>query len=368
MFRSLRQLVRALCSKKRPFRKRDKGCGVGIGNQLSPLGAHEDILTNISPDMCFSGGNFAGWQSNARSVLAELLGEIQLESLEKQVEIWESEDKRGKYFKQVLSGAHGGRIPIYRCCLHETDPPRGWIICLQGHTTGMHVSLGIDAHEEYRLETPGDRDLVSWCLEVGYGAYCMEVRSLGARQETVQPRIAPHPCQDAAMRSLLLGRTLMGERLNDIASLADYIHRVENVPHQHIGVLGNSLGGTLAIYSAALLEQVGFAVASSCVSSFRESIFRIYHCTDLYIPGILQRLEFGDIIGLAAPKPVLLVHGVKDEIFPLRGFRAAYQQGKRIYRAATASDRLRVELGMGGHRFYSELSKDTFRHLMSTRG
>ena len=167
------------------------------------------------------------------------------------------------------------------------------------------------------------------------------------------------------MRSLLLGRTLMGERLNDIGSLADYIRRAENVPNHQIGTLGNSLGGTLALYSAAMLDQVGFAIASSCVSSFRESIFRIYHCTDLYIPGILQRLEFGDIIGLAASKPVLLVHGVKDEIFPLQGFRAAYMQGKKIYRAANASDRLRVELGMGGHRFYSELPKDTFLQLMS---
>jgi dienelactone hydrolase len=157
----------------------------------------------------------------------------------------------------------------------------------------------------------------------------------------------------------------MGERVAEIAALSDYIRLNESVGARQVGAMGNSLGGTLAIYSAATHEGIGFAVASSCVSSFRESIFRIYHCPDLYIPKMLQYLEFGDIIGLAAPKPMLLVHGLNDQIFPITGFRSAYRQSKKIYAAANAKNQLKVVLGLGAHRFYGELAKHTFRLMMS---
>ena len=80
----------------------------------------------------------------------------------------------------------------------------------------------------------------------------------------------------------------------------------------------------------------------------------IYHCADNYLPGVLQWAEMADIMGLFAPKPVVLVSGAEDPIFPLAGTRRAYRQLQRIYRAAGAAGHCHLVVGQGGHRFYAE--------------
>ena len=123
-----------------------------------------------------------------------------------------------------------------------------------------------------------------------------------------------------------------------------------------IGVLGNSLGGTIAIYGAALLEGIDFCIASSCFSSFRKSILRTHHCSDLYIPSVAKYFEFGDIVGIAAPKKILLIQGVNDFLFPLSGVRSEYRKVRGIYRAAGSLNSVSLQIGHSGHRFYKHLA------------
>ena len=65
-------------------------------------------------------------------------------------------------------------------------------------------------------------------------------------------------------------------------------------------------------------SDINFAIAGSCVSSFEKSVLGIYHCADLYIPRIREYFEFADVAGLAAPKPLVIVQGKNDPIFPKR--------------------------------------------------
>ncbi len=88
--------------------------------------------------------------------------------------------------------------------------------------------------------------------------------------------------------------------------------------------------------------------------TFRDSVMSIYHCMDNYVPGLLRYAEMADIMGLFAPKPVVIVAGRDDPIFPIAGVRRGFRQLKRIYRAAGAADRCHLVVGDGGHRFYAE--------------
>ena len=101
----------------------------------------------------------------------------------------------------------------------------------------------------------------------------------------------------------------MGERLSDVKLGIKFIHDCcdEDIEDKVIGIMGNSLGGTVAIYANSLIDGVDFAIAGSCVSSIDESIMDIYHCADLYIPQLRKFFEFGEIAGLAAPKPLIVV-------------------------------------------------------------
>ena len=121
-----------------------------------------------------------------------------------------------------------------------------------------------------------------------------------------------------------------------------------------LGVMGNSGGGTISVFSAALLPRLKFAMPSCYFCTFRDSIMSIYHCMDNYIPGILNVAEMPDVMGLFAPKPVVLVAAKEDNIFPIKGVRKAFRALKKIYRAAGAEKHCHLVVGSEGHRFYAD--------------
>jgi len=69
-------------------------------------------------------------------------------------------------------------------------------------------------------------------------------------------------------------------------------------------------------------------------------------------------------MGCFAPRPVVVVAGKQDPIFPIAGVRKAVKQLRRIYAAAGAEDRVHFVIGPEGHRFYAEPAwKQAMRYL-----
>ena len=64
----------------------------------------------------------------------------------------------------------------------------------------------------------------------------------------------------------------------------------------------------------------------------------IRHCTDNFIPGLFNVADMSEIMGLFAPKPVVIVHGRDDDINPIGGAR----------------NRCHLVVGAAGHRFYAD--------------
>jgi dienelactone hydrolase len=262
----------------------------------------------------------------------------------------------GTIEKIVFTSEPFSDVPAYVCIPRDTPKPLTFMICLQGHSTGMHLSIGVDQEEETTLiEVEGDRDFALGCMQRGIAALCIEQRSFGERGERAQEMIDQfNTCHDAAMHSLMLGRTLMGERVFDVDRAIDYLESRGDADMDRIGVMGNSGGGTVTMFSAALLPRIAFAMPSCSFCTFRDSIMSIYHCADNYIPHLFKYAEMADILGLFAPKPVVVVAGIDDYIFPIQGTRRAFADLKRIYQAAAAEDCCHLVVGDQGHRFYAD--------------
>src|SRR5699024_8926586 len=118
--------------------------------------------------------------------------------------------------------------------------------------------------------------------------------------------------------------------------------------------MGNSGGGTVTTYGAAALNRVKLAMPSCANCTFAKSIMRIHHCIDNYIPGILKYGEMGDILGAIAPKPLVIVAGQEDKIFPVDGVKEAFATAQSVYSAAGEKDNINLVIGPGGHRFYAK--------------
>jgi hypothetical protein len=226
---------------------------------------------------------------------------------------------------------------------------------MQGHNSGAHLSISVDRDDETApIEAKNDRDFGLQCLRREKTvALCLEVRSFGLRREQ---RLETHKshCLDAALHALLLGWTLLSERVWDVDRAIDYLTTRTEVDPARIGAMGESGGGTIAVYAAALLPRLAFAMPACGFCSFRGGILRIPHCADNYVPGLLNVAEMSDVLGLFAPKPLVVVAGDPDPYYPLAEVERAYGDVEAIYRAAGAADRCRLVVGREGHRFYAD--------------
>ena len=327
--------------------------------QLSPSLNHRHVLQAIKPKLAYDSGDVAAWQAELRAQLRQLTGYDAMPLEEDWPlnvrSLWRRQHRLGSIEKVAFVAEPGADVTAYLCLPREAQPPYATMICLQGHTTGMHVSIGVQRDDETRTtQAEGDRDFGLQCLERGLAALCIEQRSFGERRELHQQMISDHGCHDAAMHALVLGRTLAGERVFDVEKGLDFLQTRDEIDMKRVGVMGNSGGGTVSIYAAALLPRLGFAMPSCSFCSFADSIMAIYHCADNYIPGLLQFAEAADVLGLFAPKPLVVVAGQEDDIFPIAGVRREFDRLREIYGALGAADNCRLVVGEGGHRFYAD--------------
>lgn len=331
--------------------------------QLSPSVHHQRVMKTLTPSLAWPGpgGDLRAWQRRLRAKVGELTGFADLAAQPRPPlrvrTLWRRPHELGTIEKIAFAAEPGADVLAYVCLPRDVPPPYTWFICLQGHSTGAHVSIAIPREDDGAGGIDaGDRDFGLGCMRRGLAALCIEQRAFGERREQVQQQIAPHGCHDASMQALMLGRTLIAERVYDVDRGIDYLERRGDADLAKVGVMGNSGGGTIALFSAALLPRIRFAMPSCYFCTFRDSVMSIYHCADNYVPGLLKYAEMADVMGLFATRPVVLVAGVKDPIFPISPTRRAFRQLQRIYAAAGAPENCRLVVGPEGHRFYADLA------------
>jgi fermentation-respiration switch protein FrsA (DUF1100 family) len=140
-------------------------------------------------------------------------------------------------------------------------------------------------------------------------------------------------------RLITFGRT----ELTDLETWVRFAMAQPGVDASRIGILGNSLGGTLAIELAARMPEVRAVVANSPFSSLRDTVeTSVRFFTGLppfpFVPLITfwaereADISIDDVdatkwIGRIAPRPVLLMQGGSDVVI-------STSSGQRLYDAA----------------------------------
>lgn len=234
------------------------------------------------------------------------------------------------------------------------------VICLQGHSTGMHISLG-------RCLYSGDEGCAgrsAFALQAvrrGYAAIALEQRGFG-EQKTGVPGGAM--CHQVAMQSLMVGRTLLGERIHDIRTLVENLGQFDELDTERVGIMGTSGGGTASYYAAALIPEIKAVLAACSFNRYDASIMSLFHCSCNYIPGIAKYMEMEDLATLIAPRQLLVVNGRVDEIFPIQAAQSAFETVKKIYQAAGAPQNCHMVIGEYGHYFCENDAWPVFEKML----
>ena len=141
---------------------------------------------------------------------------------------------------------------------------------------------------------------------------------------------------------LPLGETITGWMVWDSMRAIDYLQSRPDVDPARIGITGNSGGGLNTLYTAALDPRAKVAVIAGYTFQFNNWIkYGGAHGTCSYLPGLFREMEWFEIAGLIAPRPVLMLNGERDAIFPVSGARKASASTQALYTLLDYKERAR---------------------------
>lgn len=150
---------------------------------------------------------------------------------------------------------------------------------------------------------------------------------------------------------LLAGVSLARYFIWDYVRALDYLTVLPEVDETRIGVCGNSGGGNMTVFLAAVDDRVTAAASSSWVASHRRHLSARGGSQDAeqeILHSFVHGIEHTDWLLLHAPKPMLVLSKLND-FFPIQGTRETISEIREIYELFEAGDRFAVSEDFGGH-------------------
>ena len=307
---------------------------------------------------------FGQWQEKARGALIELTGlkqmEKDLDGFTPKIQLGQAE-KTNELFTRALCSMEtepGVVIPFYLLIPKDANPaqPLPLFICPHGHDKlGLHSYAGAfkdEKHSRKVLEKQGD--IGAQAARRGYVVIAPATRGLAEEVLVPDPkgRHGNRPCRAQLIHCLLAGRTPIGERVWDMQRLLDWAEKHPLIDPKRIAMTGNSGGGVLTGYTAAIDTRIRVAIPSCSFTSVMSAEGFIFHCDCCLVPKFRDWGDWKELGGLVAPRHLLIVHGVDDSLHhPPTVEKLAVSIGK-IFQTAGVPNHTALKWGNSGHRFY----------------
>ncbi len=320
---------------------------------------HQTLSQKITPKYAFyEKADIKGWQKAVKTKFEELLGmkNIRRNSCPLNFEIEKEVEKDG--YRQIrfsFESEKGAFVPCYLLIPNTGKDKYPVAITLQGHSTGFHNSIGEPKDDDCASYALGRGKFAVQAVEHGYAALAIEQRGMGESRPRGENQDTAHMCEYTAHIALLLGRTILGERIFDVSRAIDALSNFDCLDLEDIIITGNSGGGTTSFYAACYDERIKLAAPSCAFCTYEDSIMNSYHCSCNFIPNVYKWFDMQDLACLIAPRKLLIVSGVKDDIFPIAGVRLGFETVKRIYKSMRVPENCKMIETNEGHFWCEEV-------------
>lgn len=289
--------------------------------------------------------DFANWKSEIRQKLRNQLGipqkKVALNS-EKRGEI-EHEDIVIE--KWIFTSEPGSRIPavVYRPKTINHRAPA--IVLTYGHG-------GSKSQWQYNYAAQAYAKA---------GLICLAIDPIGEEERHIQGKLGTraHDPKVIHERAWNAGRPIMGKLVFDTMRGIDFLEERADVDHSKIGVAGNSLGGAVSSWMAALEPRLKMAIVSGW--AYDNVTLRSKYCTKVPNQLLRESCTWSEFLALAAPDcAVLVMNGDADWIIDSdddgtawRGTKSAVNAAAQIFQSQGGAGKVNCwfEPG-GGHRPY----------------
>lgn len=314
---------------------------------------HRLIIEKSEPALAFNKDmDFAAWREKIRAKLIELTGldKIEANAAPLSVEVEKEEKKDGyRQIRFTFESEWGAVVPCYLLIPDTGREKYPVAITLQGHSSGFHNSIAEPKEGENPEYAMGRGAFAVQAVKNGFIALAIEQRGMGERRPNERHQKDAQMCEYTAHMALMLGRTILGERMFDVSRAIDALATFPECDLDKIIITGNSGGGTMSFYAATYDERIKLSAPSCAFCTYENSIMNWYHCSCNFIPHAYEWFEMQDLSALIAPRPLIVISGREDEIFPLYGVERGYGVIEDIYAASGAASECKLVVTPKAH-------------------
>ncbi len=178
--------------------------------------------------------------------------------------------------------------------------------------------------------------------------------------------------QSLASNLFNMGTSFAGIIAQEDVRAAKFLADLPQVDKTKVACIGFSMGGFRSWQLAALSDDITAAISVCWFGTMKghiipddgqlkgASAFSMLH------PTIAKFLDYPDVAGLAAPKPMYFVAGTLDGVNPVAGTNEAFEKVHKIWTANNADKNLKTEMVEGMyHEYKAPQQKATFDWLDS---
>ncbi len=142
----------------------------------------------------------------------------------------------------------------------------------------------------------------------------------------------------------------------------DYLLTRPEVDPDHVGITGNSGGGTMTTWLCGVESRWTMAAPSCFVTSFRRNLENELPADTEQCPpkAIALGLDHEDFLAAMAPKPVIILAKERD-YFDVRGTEAAYERLRRLYSLLGHEENVQLFVGPTPHGYSIENREAMYR-------
>lgn len=253
--------------------------------------------------------------------------------------------------KIIYSTMEHVSVPVIVLIPKNGTGARPAVLACHGHGAGQLDAVGMDPKGNFLEDSGIHNRFAVELVRKGLLVVVPEIMGFGMRRMAKEMKQNPNHSSCATLSAQLLanGRTLAGMRVYEAMRALDYIQSRSDVLSDQIGAFGFSGGGLIAAYTAALDSRIKATVLCGWANTFAGSVLAMHHCIDNYLPSLLLHAEQPELIGLIAPRSLLIEAGEQDRIFPVAATEQAIDYLQQAYEALGCKQQFAYHIHAGGH-------------------
>jgi dienelactone hydrolase len=181
------------------------------------------------------------------------------------------------------------------------------------------------------------------------GFFVLVVDAFGAGERAIGKALGEYHGEMAGALLFPSGWTLAGVQWYENSRAIDYLRSRPEVDGNRIGVTGASGGGNQSMYCGTLDERVAATIPVCSVGNY-QAYLGAACCMCEVVPGALRFAEEGDLLGLAAPRALMVINATGDaRQFSVAEARKSLARATSIFQHYGRGEAVRHTIIESGH-------------------